>query len=71
MLLSFFDQHGMVNGAVQTCKEIFHRFDKYLNFCNSIISENSDPGACGWAYGMKIFDLKEWKKRNIMGIYHQ
>ncbi|XP_039166914.1 uncharacterized protein LOC120292680 [Eucalyptus grandis] len=62
--------HGMVNGAVQACKESFHRFDKYLKFCNSITSEISDPSACGRAYGMKIFDLKEWKKRNIMGIYH-
>ncbi|KAL3752589.1 hypothetical protein ACJRO7_000057 [Eucalyptus globulus] len=61
----------MVNGAVQTCKESFHIFDKYLNFSNSIIFENFDPGACGQAYGMKMFDLKEWKKRNITGIYHR
>ncbi|XP_030450322.2 probable galacturonosyltransferase 3 [Syzygium oleosum] len=65
------DLHGMVNGAVETCKESFHRFDKYLNFSNPIISENFDPGACGWAYGMNMFDLKEWKKRNITGIYHR
>ncbi|KAF8013216.1 hypothetical protein BT93_I1171 [Corymbia citriodora subsp. variegata] len=65
------DLHGMVNGAVETCKESFHRFDKYLNFSNPLISENFDPGACGWAYGMNMFDLKEWKKRNITGIYHR
>lgn len=62
--------HGMVNGAVETCKESFHRFDKYLNFSNPKISDNFDPNACGWAYGMNIFDLREWRKRDITGIYH-
>lgn len=61
---------GMVIGAVETCKESFHRFDKYLNFSNPKISENFDPNACGWAFGMNIFDLKEWRKRDITGIYH-
>nr|XP_029123452.1 probable galacturonosyltransferase 3 isoform X2 [Elaeis guineensis] len=64
------DLKGMVNGAVETCKESFHRFDTYLNFSHPKISENFDPQACGWAFGMNIFDLKEWKKRNITGIYH-
>ncbi|GLT94025.1 hypothetical protein SLE2022_117880 [Rubroshorea leprosula] len=64
------DLQGMVNGAVETCKESFHRFDKYLNFSNPKISENFNPNACGWAFGMNIFDLKEWRKRNITGIYH-
>ncbi|MBA0675712.1 hypothetical protein Goari_017237 [Gossypium aridum] len=64
------DLKGMVNGAVETCKESFHRFDKYLNFSNPIIIENFDPNACGWAFGMNIFDLKEWRKRNITAIYH-
>ncbi|KAE8796021.1 putative galacturonosyltransferase 3 [Hordeum vulgare] len=64
------DLKGMVNGAVETCKESFHRFDTYLNFSHPKISENFDPRACGWAFGMNMFDLKEWKKRNITGIYH-
>ncbi|KAG8377830.1 hypothetical protein BUALT_Bualt08G0074400 [Buddleja alternifolia] len=65
------DLHGKVNGAVETCGESFHRFDKYLNFSNPHISKNFDPNACGWAYGMNIFDLKEWKKKDITGIYHR
>jgi len=64
------DLKGMVNGAVETCKESFHRFDTYLNFSHPKISENFNPHACGWAFGMNMFDLKEWKKRNITGIYH-
>ncbi|KAM0935171.1 putative polygalacturonate 4-alpha-galacturonosyltransferase [Dioscorea sansibarensis] len=62
---------GNVNGAVETCGESFHRFDKYLNFSNPHISQNFDPNACGWAYGMNLFDLKVWKKKDITGIYHK
>lgn len=64
------DLQGMVNGAVETCKESFHRFDKYLNFSNPKIYKNFDPNACGWAFGMNMFDLKQWKRSNITGIYH-
>ncbi|XP_022149072.1 polygalacturonate 4-alpha-galacturonosyltransferase-like [Momordica charantia] len=65
------DLHGKVNGAVETCGESFHRFDKYLNFSNPHIARKFDPNACGWAYGMNMFDLKEWKKKDITGIYHK
>jgi len=65
------DLSGKVNGAVETCGPSFHRFDKYLNFSDPHISQNFDPHACGWAYGMNVFDLKEWKKKDITGIYHQ
>ncbi len=65
------DLHGNVNGAVETCGPSFHRFDKYLNFSNPHISKNFNPRACGWAYGMNVFDLKEWKKKDITGIYHR
>ncbi|GAB4830715.1 Probable galacturonosyltransferase 4 [Ancistrocladus abbreviatus] len=64
------DLKGNVNGAVETCGESFHRFDRYLNFSNPLISKNFDPHACGWAYGMNIFDLKEWKRQNITEVYH-
>ncbi|KAG1327374.1 Hexosyltransferase [Cocos nucifera] len=64
------DLKGKVNGAVETCGESFHRFNQYLNFSNPIISKNFDPKACGWAYGMNIFDLAEWRKQNITEIYH-
>jgi len=62
---------GKVNGAVETCGKSFHRFDKYLNFSDPHIARNFDPNACGWAYGMNIFDLKEWKKRDITAVYHR
>ncbi|XP_029118071.1 probable galacturonosyltransferase 4 isoform X2 [Elaeis guineensis] len=61
---------GKVNGAVETCRESFHRFDRYLNFSNPLIAKNFDPHACGWAYGMNVFDLAEWRKQNITELYH-
>lgn len=61
---------GKVNGAVETCGENFHRFDRYLNFSNPLIAKNFDPHACGWAYGMNVFDLSEWRKQKITEIYH-
>ncbi|XP_062013719.1 probable galacturonosyltransferase 4 isoform X3 [Rosa rugosa] len=65
------DLKGNVNGAVETCGESFHRFDRYLNFSNPLISKNFDPHACGWAYGMNVFDLEQWKKQNITELYHR
>uniref|UniRef100_A0A7C9ES90 Hexosyltransferase n=1 Tax=Opuntia streptacantha TaxID=393608 RepID=A0A7C9ES90_OPUST len=64
------DLKGNVNGAVETCGESFHRFDRYLNFSHPLISKNFDPRACGWAYGMNVFDLNEWKRQNITEVYH-
>ncbi|KAF8410907.1 hypothetical protein HHK36_003444 [Tetracentron sinense] len=64
------DLKGKVNGAVETCGKSFHRFDSYLNFSNRLISTNFDPHACGWAYGMNIFDLEQWKNQNITEVYH-
>ncbi|KAJ4962025.1 hypothetical protein NE237_021935 [Protea cynaroides] len=64
------DLHGNVNGAVETCLEAFHRYYKYLNFSNPIISSKFDPQACGWAFGMNVFDLIAWKKANVTTRYH-
>ncbi|KAF7139831.1 hypothetical protein RHSIM_Rhsim06G0192800 [Rhododendron simsii] len=63
------DLNGNVNGAVETCMETFHRYHKYLNYSHPIIRAHFDPDACGWAFGMNIFDLVEWRKRNVTGIY--
>ncbi|CAK9139172.1 unnamed protein product [Ilex paraguariensis] len=64
------EQKGKVIGVVETCGESFHRFDRYLNFSNPLISKKFDPRACGWAFGMNIFDLEEWRRQNITGVYH-
>ncbi|CAM0944574.1 unnamed protein product [Alopecurus aequalis] len=64
------DMKGKVNGAVETCGESFHRFDRYLNFSNPVIAKNFDPHACGWAFGMNVFDLVEWRRQDMTKIYH-
>ncbi|XP_060204914.1 hexosyltransferase GAUT11-like [Lycium barbarum] len=64
------DLHGNVNGAVETCLEAFHRYYKYLNFSNPLISSKFDPQACGWAFGMNVFDLIAWRKANVTARYH-
>ncbi|CAL5341891.1 unnamed protein product [Camellia sinensis] len=62
--------NGNVNGAVETCMETFHRFHKYLNYSHPLIRTHFDPDACGWAFGMNVFDLIQWRQRNVTGIYH-
>ncbi|KAH9329405.1 hypothetical protein KI387_001513, partial [Taxus chinensis] len=64
------DLHGNVNGAVETCLEKFHRYHKYLNFTHPNIHSRFDPNACGWAFGMNVFDLVTWKKANVTSQYH-
>ncbi|XP_057534362.1 probable galacturonosyltransferase 10 isoform X1 [Amaranthus tricolor] len=64
------DLNGNVNGAVETCMETFHRYHKYLNYSHPLIRSHFDPDACGWAFGMNVFHLVEWRKRNVTGIYH-
>ncbi|XP_068493976.1 probable galacturonosyltransferase 10 isoform X1 [Phaseolus vulgaris] len=64
------DLNGNVNGAVETCMETFHRYHKYLNYSHPLIRTHFDPDACGWAFGMNVFDLVQWRKRNVTGIYH-
>ncbi|XP_073128445.1 hexosyltransferase GAUT11-like isoform X2 [Henckelia pumila] len=62
--------HGNVNGAVETCLEAFHRYSNYLKFSNPLISTKFDPQACGWAFGMNVFDLISWRKANVTAKYH-
>ena len=65
-----FDLHGDVIGAVGTCLEAFHRYYKYLNFSDPLISSKFDPQACGWTSGMNVFDLIAWRNANVTARYH-
>eukprot|EP00897_Mesotaenium_endlicherianum_P000960 jgi/Mesen1/10865/ME000093S10378 len=64
------DLRGNVMGAVETCLDNFHRFHKYLNFSEPIIRDHFDPEACGWAFGMNVFDLAAWKRAGVTQTYH-
>ncbi|KAL8544931.1 hypothetical protein ACS0TY_005224 [Phlomoides rotata] len=65
------DLKGKVIGVVETSGESFHRFDRYLNFSKPLISKTFSPRACGWVFGMNIFDLTERRKQNITEVYHK
>ncbi|XP_058086631.1 probable galacturonosyltransferase 6 [Magnolia sinica] len=67
------DMKGKVNGAVETCgdNDTFHRMDKFLDFSDPAISKTFDVNACTWAFGMNVFDLQEWRRRDLTAIYHK
>ncbi|KAG5514535.1 hypothetical protein RHGRI_035815 [Rhododendron griersonianum] len=64
---------GKVNGAVETCQEgeaSFRRMDMFVNFSDPRIEKRFDREACTWAFGMNVFDLREWWRHNLTGVYH-
>ncbi|KAL6500552.1 hypothetical protein OROHE_025918 [Orobanche hederae] len=68
------DMSGKVNGAVQTCKEgepSFRCMDMFVNLTDPLIANKFDANTCTWAFGMNIFDLGEWRRRNLTGVYHE
>ncbi|KAK4374828.1 hypothetical protein RND71_005505 [Anisodus tanguticus] len=65
---------GKVNGAVETCLEgepSFRRMDMLINFTDPMVATRFDVKSCTWAFGMNMFDLQEWRKRNLTGVYHK
>lgn len=64
---------GKVNGAVETCREgepSFRRMDMFINFTDPLVANGFNANTCTWAFGMNIFDLQEWRKRNLTARYH-
>ncbi|KAJ4726812.1 Hexosyltransferase [Melia azedarach] len=63
-----------VNGAVETCKESeasFCQMDMLINFSDPLIARRFNVKACTWAFGMNLFNLKEWRKRDLTAVYHK
>ncbi|KAI3460931.1 hypothetical protein Pfo_017594 [Paulownia fortunei] len=68
------NMRGKVNGAVQTCKEgepLLCRMDMFVNFTDPIVANRFYAKECTWAFGMNLFDLEEWRQRNLTGVYHK
>ncbi|KAL3517645.1 hypothetical protein ACH5RR_020234 [Cinchona calisaya] len=68
------DMKGKVNAAVETCQEgepSFRKMDMYINFTDPLVSQRFDANACTWAFGMNMFDLQVWRRRNLTGVYHK
>lgn len=65
---------GKVNGAVGTCQQgdpSFRRMDAYINFSDPAVARRFDANTCTWAFGMNVFDLQQWRKRNLIEVYHK
>ncbi|KAL2541205.1 putative galacturonosyltransferase 6 [Abeliophyllum distichum] len=68
------DMRGKVNGAVETCNEgepSFRRMDMFVNFTDPMVAERFDATACTWAFGMNVFNLREWRRHDLTGVYHK
>ncbi|XP_059432747.1 probable galacturonosyltransferase 6 isoform X3 [Corylus avellana] len=65
---------GKVNGAVETCHEseaLSRRMDLLINFSDPLVAKRFDVNACTWAFGMNLFDLREWRRQNLSAAYHK
>ncbi|CAN0898291.1 Probable galacturonosyltransferase 6 [Linum grandiflorum] len=68
------DLEGKVNGAVGTCHDdgdpSFRRMEMLINFSDPYVARNFNARACTWAFGMNLFDLKEWRRQDLTSVYH-
>lgn len=65
---------GKTNGAVETCQvdnPSFRSMDMFINFSDPLVARKFEFNACTWAFGMNIFDLKEWRRRNLTREYEK
>ncbi|KAL2934690.1 putative galacturonosyltransferase 6 [Bienertia sinuspersici] len=68
------DMKGKVNGAVETCQEdksSFRRMEMFINFSDPLIASKFDANACTWAYGMNLFDLRQWRHHDLTSSYRR
>ncbi|CAJ2633021.1 unnamed protein product [Trifolium pratense] len=68
------NMNGKVIAGVGTCQEgetSFRRMDMLINFSDPYIAERFDVNACTWAFGMNLFDLQQWRRHNLTGVYHK
>ncbi|XP_052186385.1 probable galacturonosyltransferase 6 isoform X2 [Diospyros lotus] len=65
---------GKVNAAVETCEKGEHSFrqmEMFVNFSDPTVANKFDRRACSWAFGMNMFDLQEWRRENLTGVYQK
>ncbi|XP_024924942.3 probable galacturonosyltransferase 6 [Ziziphus jujuba] len=65
---------GKVNGAVGTCQRnepSFRQMDTYINFSEPLVAKKFDVKTCTWAFGLNLFDLREWRRRNLTARYQK
>ncbi|XP_077248067.1 putative galacturonosyltransferase 6 isoform X2 [Tasmannia lanceolata] len=67
------DMKGKVNGAVEKCGDgdSPHRMAALLNFSDPTVANSFDAKVCTWAFGMNVFDLREWRRRKLTTVYNK
>ncbi|MBA0796822.1 hypothetical protein Gohar_007558 [Gossypium harknessii] len=66
------DMKGKVNAAVETCTESepsYRAMHTFVNFSDPFLEQRFNASVCTWAFGMNLFDLQEWRRRNLTGLY--
>ncbi|KAK1437305.1 hypothetical protein QVD17_03095 [Tagetes erecta] len=65
---------GKVNGAVKTCQghdPAFRRMDLLLNLSDVMVGKRFSNKVCTWTFGVNVFDLQKWRKRNLTNVYNR
>ncbi|XP_021764300.1 probable galacturonosyltransferase 6 isoform X1 [Chenopodium quinoa] len=68
------DMKGKVNGAVETCQEdksSFRRMAMFINFSDPLVARKFDANACTWAFGVNLFDLRQWRHHDLTSSYRR
>ncbi|OMP09828.1 Glycosyl transferase, family 8 [Corchorus olitorius] len=66
------DMKGKVNAAVETCQQgeaSFRPMHMFMNFSDPFLAKRFNANVCTWAFGMNLFDLQEWRRRNLTKLY--
>ncbi|XP_039048045.1 probable galacturonosyltransferase 6 [Hibiscus syriacus] len=67
------DMKRKVHAAVETCRESkasFHSMNLFMNISDQSLAKRFNSSVCTWAFGMNLFDLKEWRRQNLTMLYH-
>ncbi|XP_021843951.1 probable galacturonosyltransferase 6 isoform X2 [Spinacia oleracea] len=68
------DMKGKVNGAVETCQEdksSFRQMARFINFSDPLVARKFDANTCTWAFGMNLFDLRQWRHHDLTSSYRR
>ncbi|XP_039031294.1 probable galacturonosyltransferase 6 [Hibiscus syriacus] len=67
------DMKGKVNAAaVETCLEnetSFRSMHMLMNFSDPFLMRSFNANVCNWAFGMNLFDLREWRRKKLSMLY--
>ncbi|GMI73855.1 galacturonosyltransferase 6 [Hibiscus trionum] len=67
------DMKRKVHAAVKTCKKSaasYRSMHLVMNISDPFSAKRFNSSVCTWAFGMNLFDLKEWRRQNLTLLYH-